>query len=136
MCIPRIFLEGGLRCFEMPISSSYCLYLASMASHHAMAADFCQPLQNAAAKLATAATHIYATTVNSGTEPLDKKIQSLIHPNKVLAKQLSFEDILSWRRHPVVSRSDWHPLESPTATTGWLRHVKRPRLRLWIAPRS
>ena len=37
--------------------------LASMASHHAMAADSCQPLQNAAAKLATTSTHIYATTV-------------------------------------------------------------------------
>jgi len=42
--------------------------LASMASHHAMAADSCQPLQNAAAKLATTPTHIYATTVNSGTD--------------------------------------------------------------------
>ena len=44
------------------------LILASMASHNAMAADSCQPLQNAAAKLATMPTHIYATTVNKGPD--------------------------------------------------------------------
>jgi hypothetical protein len=45
------------------------LVLASMASHQAMAADSCQPLQNAAAKLATTPTHIYATTVSGNDKP-------------------------------------------------------------------
>jgi len=45
------------------------LILASMASHCAMAADSCQPLQNAAAKLATTPTHIYATTVSGNDKP-------------------------------------------------------------------
>ena len=45
------------------------LILASMASHQALAADSCQPLQNAAAKLATTPTHIYATTVSGTDKP-------------------------------------------------------------------
>jgi hypothetical protein len=49
-------------------NAGFIVMLSILASHHAMAADSCQPLQNAAAKLATTPTHIYATTVNSGTD--------------------------------------------------------------------
>lgn len=47
---------------------SMLLILAPMASHYAMAADSCQILANAVGKLAATPTHIYATTVNKGSD--------------------------------------------------------------------
>jgi hypothetical protein len=60
--------------------------LASMASHHATAADSCQPLQDAVAKLATAPTHIYATTVNSGDDNKPTTIEMIYAKGAVYGK--------------------------------------------------
>lgn len=51
--------------FRNAFSISMLFMLISIASPYAKAADSCQPLANAAAKLVTTPTHIYATTLNA-----------------------------------------------------------------------